>query len=493
MINKLGLAAFMKVIAMIAILGGLIGFQPGSAYAETNIETARIDRFIQSRMDKNNIPGLAVAIVHDDQIVYSKGFGQSGNGKPVTVNTPFAIASLSKSITALAVMQLVEAGKVSLDVPITDYIPSFKVDDPRGPEITVRQLLNQTSGLADSVFPEMAFRKQPGTLEESIARFKNVKLASNPGQQFHYHNPNYQLLARIVEVVSRESFSGYLQKHIFNPLQMNHTADAANTRQFSEADGQFSSGHIFLYGKPVVKKEPDWFVEGAAGNISTVEDMAHWLILQLNGGKYEGVRLLSSEGIKTMHSAPAGTDSTYGMGWSEDGSKIDHNGLLWTYYADQVLMPESGYGIVVLFNSGLNMLVNYSSFTAGLSDILGGQQPKETFFSGQTLEILIGLLTVVTLGLGIHSFFRMKKWEERYTKRAKWLTWVYILLRLVPLAVFICLPKILFFIAGGRVLNGERIFLIMPSFFILLMLASMFGVIHAVGRMVRMYRIMRVK
>jgi hypothetical protein len=353
----------------------------------------------------------------------------------------------------------------------------------------VRQLLNQTSGLTDAAFPEMAFRQQPNTLEESLARLKTVKLSSDPGQQYHYHNPNYQILAWLVEEVSQESYAEYLKKHVFEPLQMNHTVDVATTRQFTEAADNFASGHIFVYGKPVVKKEPDWFIEGAAGNISTAEDMAHWLMLQLNGGKYGGVQLLSAEGIRAMHAAPAGTDSTYGMGWVVDGHKISHNGLLWTYYANQVLIPESGIGVVVLFNSGLNMLVDYSSFTAGITDILDGKMPEKSFFSGQNLEIIIALLTFVTVGIGIRSFLRLDQWEEKYRKRAKWLTWFYTLLAFVPLVLLISLPEILSFITGRRVLNWERIFLIMPSVCIWLILGSLFNVVNVIRRVSRMYRV----
>lgn len=492
-LTKSGFAAYIKGLFIVMILTGFMGYQPGSVSAQTDVKTAEIDHFVQSQMDTNNIPGLAVAIVHDNKIMYSKGYGTTGDGGPVTTDTLFPIASLSKSITAFAIMQLVEAGKISLDDLVADLIPAFTMDDPRGSKITVRQLLNQTSGLADTVFPEMAFRKQPNSLEESISRMKNVKLASDPGAKFHYHNPNYQILARVVEVVSKESFSVYLQRHIFTPLHMDHTIEAATTKQFVEADAShFSNGHIFVYGKPVVKKEPDWFVEGAAGNISTVKDMANWLMLQLNGGTYGGVRLLSDEGIKTMHSAPSGINSTYGMGWTVNGSQIGHNGILWTYYADQVLMPDRGYGIVVLFNGGFNALVNYSSFTHGLSEILNGQHPEASFISAKTLEIGIGLLTVLTIIFGIRSFFRLNRWEKKYRKRDKWLSWLYILLTLILPVLFICLPQILTFIGGGRVLKWEQIFILMPSVFIWLMLASMFCIVHVIRKIVIMCRIKRV-
>ncbi|UHA73253.1 serine hydrolase domain-containing protein [Paenibacillus sp. 481] len=476
-------------ITIITLISGWLGLPSKYAYAEPSIETAKIDRFIQSQMDHNQIPGLAVAVVHRDRTIYAKGFGITGEGLPVTTKTPFAIASLSKSITALAVMQLVEAGKINLDAPIATYIPSFKLADPRGGNITVRQLLNHTSGLKDTHFPEMTFDTQPSTLEQSITRMQDVKLASHPGQQFHYHNPNYLILARLVEVVGQERFPDYLQKHIFQPLQMKHTFDIANTEQFVEGDKPFSKGHILVYGKPVVTKEPEWFVDGSAGTVSTVEDMAHWLKMQLNGGKHNGVQLFSSEGVKSMHS-PAGVDIPYGMGWSIAGEKekIFHNGLLWTYYAEQVLLPKSGYGIVVLYNSGFNPLVNYSSFTQGISDILSGQEPEQPALHVQIVEIIIALITVVTVGIGIRRLLRLNQWEQTYHKRAKWVTWFFHLVTLIPLLLLMFFPQVLTFIAAGRVLSWERIILAMPSIFIWLVLAAVFSVVVVICRCARMYK-----
>lgn len=481
----------LKGMALIVLLVSLTGFHPQPVLAETemNIEPAVIDRFIQSEMEKTGIPGLAVAIVRKDWSVYIKGFGQTGDGLPVTTETPFAIASLSKSITALAVMQLAEAGKISLDASVTKYIPSFRTADPRGADITVRQLLQQTSGLTDRALPEMALSRQPDTLEEAIARFQAVKLASDPGRAYHYHNPNYQILARLVEAVSGELFGDYLQKHIFQPLQMKNTFDVANTNQFYEQDGHFPNGHIFVYGKPVAVKEPAWFIEGAAGNVSTIEDMASWLKLNLNGGMAQGVRLLSAEGIRTMHS-PAGPDKSYAMGWrwNERGRQIEHNGILWTYYADQVLLPESGYGIAVLFNSGLNALTDYSVFTRGLTDILNGKEPEGSFLSKKAMEIMIGLLTAVTLFFGIRSLVRLQSWENKTRRRPKWVTALLLVPALIPSILFACLPQILTFVGGGRVLGWERIFLMMPSMFIGLMLYALVCLIIVLGRMIRLIR-----
>ena len=127
--------------------------------AEPSAPTGAIDQFVQGWMAGNGVPGLTVAVTRDTRIVHLRGHGDAGNGRPVTPDTQFLVASLSKSFTALAVLQLVEDGRV--DLPVAAYLPGFTVADPaRASRITVRVLLNQTSGMADAGFPEVG-RPEP--------------------------------------------------------------------------------------------------------------------------------------------------------------------------------------------------------------------------------------------------------------------------------------------------------------------------------------------
>ncbi len=115
-------------------------------------------------------------------------------------------------------MQLVEAGRIELDAPVQTYLPEFSVADPSGARtITVRMLLQQTSGLADAGFPEMTL-SQPATIAERVNGLREAELVSEPGTTFHYFNPNYAILARVVEVVSGRSFADYLHARVFTPI-----------------------------------------------------------------------------------------------------------------------------------------------------------------------------------------------------------------------------------------------------------------------------------
>jgi Beta-lactamase class C and other penicillin binding proteins len=140
----------------------------------------RIDRFITTQMKTHHIPGLALAITHNNQVLHVKGYSTANNERPVTAQTQFLIASVSKSFTAIAVMQLVEAGQINLDSPVQTYLPEFTLADPAiAAKITIRHLLNQVSGLSDVGFPESCrFLKQQQFAIVLLALVKHVPLRS---------------------------------------------------------------------------------------------------------------------------------------------------------------------------------------------------------------------------------------------------------------------------------------------------------------------------
>ena len=186
-----------------------------------------IDAHIEQQMERLNIPGAALAIVEDGEIVHQRGFGRARpGGEAPSPQTPFIIGSLTKSFTALAVVQLVEDGKVELDAPVQRYLPWFRVADPlASAQITVRHLLNQTSGLPQlsGLRPMTDFDDSPGATERQARALSTLVLARPVGSAWEYCNMNYNLLGLIIEAASGESYEVYVQNHIFTPLQMTHT------------------------------------------------------------------------------------------------------------------------------------------------------------------------------------------------------------------------------------------------------------------------------
>ena len=302
---------------------------------------------------------MALAITRGDQIVHIRGYGEAQDGVPVTGQTQFRIASLSKSFTAMEVLQLVEGGQIALDAPVSLYLPDFALANPLAnrlatARIAVHQLLHHTSGLADLGFVN-GLDGQQLALANRVAALRAAHPASAPGTAFHYFDPNYQLLARLVEVVSGQPFDVYLREHVFAPLAMRDTLSAVTSALPILPIHQLAQGHIIAYGVTVALPELSGFLGGSGGVVSTASDMAHHLIAQNNHGVYTGRSVLSAKGVSRMQTPPTGVVNSYAMGWVVSNvhgtTTPEHNGVLSTFYADAVLLPESAYGFVLLYNA----------------------------------------------------------------------------------------------------------------------------------------------
>jgi CubicO group peptidase (beta-lactamase class C family) len=233
-----------------------------------------VDRFLSASLDRAAIPGMAVAITRGDTVVFARGYGRDGREQDVTAHTPFRIASLSKSFTAAAVLQLVEAGRVDLDASVQTYLPTFATADPNASRrITVRQLLNQTSGMADAGYPGVT-RDQPANLRDRLVGLHDAHLVSPPGTEFHYFDPNYQVLAALVEAVTGQPFEEHLRRRLFAPLGMAETAAAPTAQVGTDAVPRLAPGHVLVLGTPVARPELDGLLAGSGGVISTATDMA---------------------------------------------------------------------------------------------------------------------------------------------------------------------------------------------------------------------------
>jgi CubicO group peptidase (beta-lactamase class C family) len=201
-----------------------------------------IDAYIEAEMAEWNLPGVALAIVQDGEIVYMKGYGNAGpDGRPMTAQTPLFIGSTSKSFTALAIMQLVEAGTIDLDEPAQTYLPWFQVaDEAASAQITVRQLLNQDSGLSEASGRQWIGSKDQSdeAVNNAVRALADDELSHPVGQAYEYTNANYQVLGAIVQAVSGQSFEEYVQENIYDPLEMSNcytSQDEALQNEMGEA------------------------------------------------------------------------------------------------------------------------------------------------------------------------------------------------------------------------------------------------------------------
>lgn len=442
---------------------------------------AEIDSYVKKNMEVNHISGASLAIAQGGDVFYTQGYGDYSDGRKITASTSFPIASLSKSITALAVLQLADKGLIDLDAPYISYFPDLLPADDRVNRIKVRHLLNQTSGLNDKVNPDMTKSVQFQSLQEIKQSLDLVKLANDPGESYSYHNPNYLYLALLVEQISGQRFSDYLHDHIFAPLGMKSTFSISTTQQINQ-NPAIPQGHYLLLGKPIRTTEPLWFIDGPSGVISTAEDMAKWMRAQYDP------QLLSPNLMEQYHAA--GQHAPYGMGWlaSKDhvwGRTISHSGILWTYKAEETVYLDKRLGITMMFDTGLNAFVDYSAFVRGIAQIMDGGKAEVSVINSRNMEIAIILLIAGTTLWGGYSFYRLKKNRLRAFRRKLALKSV---MTLLPILVLLFLSPILSFIGGGRVIPWNGIWMTMPSIIIWLVILSLVNTIGLVCRCCIYYR-----
>jgi CubicO group peptidase (beta-lactamase class C family) len=350
------------------LLASMFLLHKNSLASGSENESKTIDEYITARMRTDRIPGAAVAIVKNNQIVYLKGYGQADpSGRLVTPQTPFIIGSITKPMTALAVMQLVEAGKVKLDAPVQHYLPWFRVADPQvSSKITVRMLINQTSGLPQSdTIITWTWPNDAGAIQRHVRLLAKSKLLYPPGRGFDYSNANYVTLGMIVQAVSGQFYEDYIRQHIFKPLEMKHSFVS---QEDAMQDGM-ATGYQWRFGYPIPVTIPYNRANLPAGfAISSAEDMSHFLIAQMNGGKYQNSSVLSPEGISLLQAEPS--TGSYGMGWETvhiDGHKlINHDGATANYQCSLFIDPQSHVGVFIAANamSGLDGLSSSRSLAS---------------------------------------------------------------------------------------------------------------------------------
>jgi len=406
----------MKCILVIAMLCLLTPNLLATAQTPPFDSTA-IDRYIEREMEADRIPGLALAIVHQRQVVYVQGYGSSGD-QPITPDTSFLLGSMSKSFTALAIMQLVEQNLIDLNAPVSEYLPWFSIQGNTD-RITVLQLLHHTSSI-----PENAPRAQSDdqSLQAQIRALSNVTPENEPGTRFEYSSPNYLILGGIVEAVSGQTFGEYVQTNIFNPLDMRHSFTSLTA---ARSQGQMSSGHQYWFGFPVISNLPE--EPGrlpTAALISSVSDLSRYLIMQSEGGQWNDTRLLSPEGVRQMHTADRPT-SIYGMGWRASEiygvPAVHHGGILPDFRGKMVMLPAQGWGVVVLTNtSSFWGEASSHRIADSVAGMLIGQSPQVADRPLSQLYLFIGAGALVIMLSQIWQLIRIPVWrakQERLTSK----------------------------------------------------------------------------
>jgi CubicO group peptidase (beta-lactamase class C family) len=432
---------------------------------------AAVDAYLREARESTGVPGLSAVMTHGDRVVYATGLGHDSSGRPITADTPMRVASVSKSFTAAAVLSLVDDGRIALDEPVAGYLPEFRMADPRAARITVRQLLNQTSGLSDTTV-DIGATQRADTLAGYVAALRPGGLAATPGTHWEYCNVNYDLAARLVEVVDARGFGDAMRERVFGPLAMDDSA--VGDRVVRPADG-----HISIYGAWVHRAEPPGMRDGGAGGVvTTAADLGRWLIAQTG----HAPDVLTPKSLAVMHAPSAVSD--YGMGWGEetvDGrTLLVHSGNLFTYTAVEAIDPNTGYGYAVLFNSASLQDDTYDVLL-GLVALSEGRTPAAPGGGRQAIESTLGLAALAAAGLGTLGVLRSRRWARRRAGRALRLIPV-----LLPVAALLTYPRWVSLLMNGRTVTWSQLTYFAAPLTITLGVAALAGAATTVSRLARL-------
>jgi CubicO group peptidase (beta-lactamase class C family) len=356
--------------------------------------TAKIDEFIKAEMQRQKIPGVSLAVIRNGQVIYAKGYGYANveHQVPVKPETIFQSASVGKQFTAMAIMLLVEEGKIGLDDKINKYFTDAPAE---WNNITVRHLLTHTSGMTD--YPKGFDFRADYTEEDIYKKVKAAPLGFQPGEKWAYSNLGYVTLGILINKVTGKFYGDFLKERVFSPLGM------TTARVISEADivPNRAAGYVLANGE---LKNQSWVSPSlnttADGSLYlSVMDMAKWEAA-LNGGNL--LQKTDYEAMWTPVKLNDGKTHPYGFGWSlteANGKRlIEHNGAWQGFKSMITRYPEDKLAVVVfanLINANEKMLargvleIYHPQLAPVTAQAIEDKEPKVTAFVKEILQKMI--------------------------------------------------------------------------------------------------------
>ncbi|GAB4156902.1 MAG: hypothetical protein Tsb0033_08100 [Winogradskyella sp.] len=325
--------------------------------------TQQFDDIVAQYYNDNNAPGATVLVAKNGKPIYRKAVGKSNLELDVDMipENVFMLASITKQFTAVAILMLEEQGKLSLDDPITKFIPDYPT---QGKTITVHHLLNHTSGIKSytSIGDLRQVARQDKTLDELIDYFKNEPMDFNPGEAYSYNNSGYVLLGKIIEVVSAENYADYIHNHIFQPLGMNASQYGSNSKliknramPYEETDNGYVNASYLSMSLP----------HAAGALTSTIDDMLKWQNALTSNTLIKASTLQKAINGSILNN---GEHIDYGYGLSEltfKGSKgYTHSGGIFGTSTNGIYFIEEDVYVIGLSNCNCN---NINGLTAKLA------------------------------------------------------------------------------------------------------------------------------
>jgi CubicO group peptidase (beta-lactamase class C family) len=350
------------VLAM-AVLATAVLTGPAAAQADP---LAGLDAYIERAMADWQVPGLAIAVVRNDSVIYARGFGvrEAGGTQRVDEHTLFAIASTTKAMTAAVLGTLVDEKRIAWDDRVQQHLPGFQLSDPYITQsLTIRDLLTHRSGISRS---DNLWIAGPFDRGEVLRRARYLPATSGFRSEYGYHNVMYIAAGELAAAVSGRSWDELMRERLFAPLRMTRS-----TTRSAEVDARdnVATSHTVTSGRvtPMARRNYD-NIGGAGAAFSSVHDMAQWLRMHLNGGVYDGRRILTETVLKELHTPqmviradtaaerlfPGTHLRAYGLGWTVQdyhGRKlVQHSGSI-NFTRTQIgMVPGERIGVVAITN-----------------------------------------------------------------------------------------------------------------------------------------------
>lgn len=351
----------MKKLAVLAIVLGCLN----STLAQPDLK--KLDAYFSKALNDWNVPGMAVGIVKDGKLVFSKGYGVKELGKPdkPDENTLFAIASNSKAFTTAAIAMMVKDGKLSLDDKVRKHLPYFELYNPFvSQDATVRDLLCHRIGFATFSGDAIWYLSDNLTAEQIIRRAKYLQPTYNYRAGYGYSNIMYITAGEVMKTIANKRWGQIIQERILTPLDMQRTI---TTSKDLDKKGNYATPHQLVNAKHSPIAWEDWeAVEATGGIISSVKDMSAWMIFNLNNGIWKGDTMLTPRLRNTLWT-PHNTFTVnqtdkdfdthflgYGLGWDLSDYKgrmrVGHTGGYSGMVSIVALVPDEKMGVIVLTN-----------------------------------------------------------------------------------------------------------------------------------------------
>jgi CubicO group peptidase (beta-lactamase class C family) len=344
---------------------------------------ASVDRFVAEQLAAWEVPGCAVAVVRDGDVVLAGGWGRRDleTGLPVTTDTLFAIGSVTKAFTAATVGALVDDGLLEWERPLRDYVSDVRLHDPVVTDrVSVVDLLSHRSGLPRH---DLAWIGHPGwSRAEMVRRLRFLPLSRDLRQAFQYCNLGYMVAGHAVEVLTGVPWEDYLRRRLLTPLGMDRSNLSVDDMG---ADKDHATPYERRHGVvvPVAQRSVTALAPAGAIN-SCAADMARWLLAQLGGGQLDGRTIMSAGTVARQHAPhivlpddqtlPASTRHAYGLGWQigryRDHRLLEHGGGIDGFATECMLLPDHGIGVAVMTNTSSSLMAPVVAYRV-LDELLG--------------------------------------------------------------------------------------------------------------------------